>query len=281
MREPPLGSPAVRTGSFTAPLARLAAGLRSSSRRVWWTSFVLATSLSAAWALSQPVFAGPDEPAHVVRAVALAHGTLTGSEPRGRLPRPLRPVEGDARVVQVPAIYGSVVVPCFTRNIDLLAPCLRFTGPTRDADVVTYEALQPPAYYGVVGAASWLFSPGTATVYLMRLLSALMAGALLATAITALRWAHAPRLLGTGVVLAVTPMVLFLGGVVNPAGTEIAAAVAFWVCGLVLVSRAPERVEPVLVTGAGVAGVALALSRALGPVWVVLIAIAVLAVTSP
>ncbi|HKA92734.1 MAG TPA: DUF2142 domain-containing protein [Acidimicrobiia bacterium] len=270
----------MRTGSFTAPLARLAAGLRSSSRRVWWTSFVLAMSLSAAWALSQPVFAGPDEPAHVVRAVALAHGTLTGSEPRGRLPRPLRPVEDDARVVQVPAIYGSVVVPCFTRNVDLLAPCLRFTGPTRDADIVTYKALQPPAYHGVVGAASWLFSPGTAVVYLMRLLSAVITGALLATAITALGRANTARLLAVGVVLAVTPMVLFLGGVVNPAGPEVAAAVAFWVCGLVLVSRSAERVENVLVTGAGVAGVVLALSRPLGPVWVVLVALTVLAVSS-
>ncbi|HYV59620.1 MAG TPA: DUF2142 domain-containing protein, partial [Acidimicrobiia bacterium] len=70
------------------------------------------------------------------------------------------------------------------------------------------------------------------------------------------------------------------GGVVNPAGTEVAAAIAFWVCSLVLVSRAPERVEKVLVTGAGVAGIVLALSRPLGPAWVVLVALAVLAVTS-
>lgn len=238
------------------------------------------TSLSAAWAISQPVFAGPDEPAHVVRAVALDHGTLTGSEPRGRLPRPLRPVEASARVVQVPQIYGSVLVPCFTKNQDLLAPCLRFAGPTQDADVVTYETLQPPAYYGIVGVASRLFSPGTAAVYVMRLLSAIITGALLATAITALRLAKVPRLLGAGVVLAVTPMVLYLGGVVNPAGTEIAAAIAFWVCGLVLVSRADERVDLVLVTGAGIAGAVLALSRPLGPLWVALIAVAVVGAAS-
>lgn len=270
----------MRTGSFVTRLARVAAGLRTTSRRVWWTSFVLAASLIGTWALSQPVFAGPDEPAHVVRAVALDHGTLTGAEPRGRLPRRFRPVEDSARVVQAPAIYGSVVVPCFTRNRDLLAPCLRFTGPTRDTDVVTYKALEPPAYYGVVGATSWITPAGTAGVYVMRLLSALIAGALLATAITALRLANAPRLLGAGVALAVTPMVLFLGGVVNPAGTEVAAAIAFWVCGLVLVSRASERVDSVLVTGAGVAGIVLALSRPLGPVWVALVALAVLAVAS-
>ena len=270
----------MRTRSFRARLARLSAGLRSTSRRVWWTSFVLVTLLTAAWAMSQPVFAGPDEPAHVVRAVALDHGTLTGSEPGGRLPRSFRPVDDSARVVEVPETYGSVVVPCFTRDPDLLAPCLRITGSTRDADVVTYETLQPPAYYGVVGAGSWLFSRGTAPVYVMRLVSAMITGALLATAITALRLAKAPRLLGAGVVLGVTPMVLFLGGVVNPAGTEIAAAIAFWVCGLVLVSRATARVEPVLVTGAGVAGAVLALSRPLGPLWVALVALVVIALTS-
>ena len=270
----------MRKGSFTTQLLRLVAGLRSTPRRVWWTSFLLVTSLSAAWAFSQPVFAGPDEPAHVVRAVGLDHGTLTGSEPRGRLPRALRRVEDSVRVVRAPEIYGSVVVPCFTRNTDELAPCLEFRGPSRDADVATYEAEQPPAYYAAVGVGSWLAPPGTGAVYLLRLLSSVMTGALLATAITALRRSTAPRLLGAGVVIAITPMVLFLGGVVNPGGVEIAAAIAFWVCGLVLMSRAADRVENLLVTGAGVAAVVLALSRPLGPLWIALIALVVLAVAS-
>src|SRR5207248_2659792 len=115
-------------------------------------------------------------------------------------------------------------------------------------------------------------------VYLMRLVSALLTGALIATAVTALQRSVSPTVLGAGVVVAVTPMVLFLGGVVNPGGTEIAAALAFWVCGLVLTSRATERVENWLVTGAGIAGCVLALSRPLGPLWIALIALTILGV---
>ena len=71
----------------------------------------------------------------------------------------------------------------------------------------------------------------------MRLVSAVITAALLASAITAVHRSAAPLLLGVGLAVAVTPMVLFLGGLVNPSGPEIAAALAFWVCSLVLVSR--------------------------------------------
>jgi hypothetical protein len=266
-------------GSIAARGTRLLAGLTSTPRRVWLTTFVLATSLSAVWALSQPVLAGPDEPAHVVRADAIAHG-LIGSEPRERLPRVLRPVDDDVRIVRAPEIYGSVVIPCFAHQRDLLPPCLRFSGPTTDSDVASYEALQPPAYYAVVGLTSWLSTPGSRAVYMMRLVSAVLTGAFIATAFAAVRRSAAPRLLSTGVVIAITPMVLFLGGVVGPAGTEIAAAIAFWVCGLVLLSRAADRVERSLVTGAGIAGCVLALSRPLGPLWIGLIALALACVSS-
>lgn len=242
---------------------------------------MLVTVLCGLWAISQPVFAGPDEPANVVRATALAHGQLTGNEPRGPVAGKLRRVEDSVRIVRAPAIYASIgAVPCFADHVDLLAPCLRFRGPTEDADVATYAARQPPAYYAAVGPVSWVHRAGTATVYLMRLVSAVITGALLATAITAVHRSHARLLLAVGLAVALTPMALFLGGVVNPSGPEIAAALAFWVCSLVLVSRPGARVDNTVVAGAGVAGCALALSRELGPLWLVLIAVVVLAMAS-
>ncbi len=264
----------------TAAFRRVVNRLRSTPRRVWWTSFALVTLLSGLWALSQPVFAGPDEPAHVTRAVALDHGDLTGAERRGPLPRALRPVEESVRVVRAPAIYRSVIVPCFVSHRDLLARCLHFAEATKDTDVLTYEARQPPAYYGVIGAVSWVFRTGTGSVYLMRLLSASLTGALIATAVSALRWSRMSRLLGAGLLLAITPTVLFLGGVVNPGGLEIAASLALWMCGLALFSRAQERIDDRLVTAVGIAGCALALSRPFGPLWLVLIGVVLLGVTS-
>src|SRR5712692_10913288 len=88
--------------------------LRSSSRRVWWTSFLLATLLSGLGVLANPPFAGPDEPAHVIRAVALDHGQLTGKEPNPPLSRVFKPVGASTLVVRAPAIYEPVSgPPCF------------------------------------------------------------------------------------------------------------------------------------------------------------------------
>src|SRR5262249_58286232 len=88
-----------------------------------------------------------------------------------------------------------------------------------------------------------------------------------ATAITALRRAAAPALLASGLVLAVTPMALFMGSSVNPSGVEIAASIALWACGIVLVATSGERVEDRLVTATGIAARAPALTRQLGPLW--------------
>jgi hypothetical protein len=63
---------------------------------------------------------------------------------------------------------------------------------------------------------------------------------------------------------------------VNPSAPEIASSLAVWVCGLVLVSQAHERVDNHLVTAVGIAACVLALSRSLGPLWLGLIALIML-----
>jgi hypothetical protein len=256
-------------------------GLTSSTRRVWWTSFVLVTFLAGLWAVANPLYAGPDEPAHVVKAVALDHGQLTGEKLSPQLRKELRGNRQDFLMVRVPAVYaiaGSNT--CFAYEPDTTAECLRFDGATREGDFGTYVARHPPAYYAVVGVASWIGRPGSGTVYLMRFLSVLMTSALLATAITALRRSAAPRIVAVGLAFAVTPMVLFVTSVVNPSGVEIAGGVAFWVCGLVLFSRAHERIDNCVVTGAGIAGCAMALSRQLAPLWLCLMGLTLLGVAN-
>jgi hypothetical protein len=252
--------------------------LQSSPRRVWWASFVLVALLGGLWAVANPPFAAPDEPAHVERAVALAHGELTGKTPSRQDTRRLHLTDRkDYLVVRVPALYGHASrSACFPRNASATAACLEFNGSTRDTDTGTYVARHPPSYYALVGTASWLVSPGDATVYVMRLIGVLIAAVFLATAVSALRRAAAPRLLAMGVALAITPMVLFVSSAVNPSGPEIASAIAFWVCGLLLISTARERVDTWLVTAVGVAGCVLALSRQLGPLWIGLISLVLL-----
>jgi hypothetical protein len=254
----------------------VAARLLSSSRWMWWTSFLLVVMLSSLWNLADPLYAGPDEPAHVIRAHALDHGQLTGKELSRERTR--QAGRRDLLLVRAPQIYqtaeGSV---CWVFRPDVTAACLRFDGPTRDVDIPITAARHPPAYYAVVGVVSWLHGPGALTVHLMRLIGALITGAFVATAITALRRSPAPPVAAVGLLLALTPMVLFVSGVVNPSTAEIAAAIAFWVCGLVLVSGSGRQPDKRLITAVGIAGCALALIRQLGPLWLSLIALAIVA----
>jgi hypothetical protein len=272
----------VRRGGFLSTAVSVVGWSRSSSRRVWWTSFLLVTLLIELWGLANPPFAGPDEPAHIIRAVALDHGQLTGKKLTPRIEKTIpRGGRHDYLVVRAPKIYRSAsMTTCFAYRQDVTAACLRFKGPSRDADVVTYVARHPPPYYAFVGVVSWVYPPGSGAVYLMRFLDALLTGAFIATAITALRRFAAPTVVATGLVLAVTPMVLFMSSVVNPSAPEIAAAIALWVCGLALVSAAQTRVDKRLVTCVGIAGCVLALSRQLAPLWLALMALTMLGVAN-
>ena len=253
--------------------------LGATSRRVWWTSFVLVALLSGLWGLANPVFAAPDEPSHVLRAIALDHGQLTGKTPsRGEVQRLKLTDRKDYLIVRVPAVYAGANRACFAGSPAATPACLHFGTSTRDIDQGIYVARHPPGYYAVVGMVSWFAPPGSATVHLMRLIGALMTGAFMATAITALRRMAAPRLVAVGLALAITPMVLFVSSAVNPSAPEIAASIAVWTCGLVLVWRADKGVDRRLVTAVGIAGCVLALSRQLGPFWLGLIALTLLGV---
>ena len=260
----------------------VAAVLSASTWRVWWTSFVLFALLGGLWTFANPPFAAPDEPAHVIHAVALDHGQLTGNEVSRRRLRELRLTDRqDYLIVRVPEIYGRASDSlCFLHRQYVTAECLRFNGSKRDTDEGTYVARHPPGYYALVGAVSLFGVPGSGTVYAMRIVSVLLSSALVATAIAALRRSPAPRLLAAGLAIAITPMVLFVASTVNPSAPEIASSLAFWVCGLLLVRCARERIDNWLVTAAGVAGCVLALSRQLGPLWIAFSVLTMLGVTN-
>ena len=255
--------------------------LRATPRRVWWTSFVLVALLSALWGIANPPFAAPDEPAHVLRAYALAHGDLTGNTPTRQQVRRLGLTDrDDYLVVRAPAVYATASRACFAGNGNRTAACLRFGHSERLTEQGTYVARHPPGYYALVGPVTWFVPDGSAAVHVMRLIGAVITGAFVATAITALRRAGATRVVAVGLAIAITPMVLFVSSVVNPSALEIAAAIAVWVCGYLLVRSAAERVDRRLVTAVGIAGCVLALSRQLGPLWLGLIALTLLGVSN-
>ena len=75
----------------------------------------------------------------------------------------------------------------------------------------------------------------------MRIAGAALMAALLASAVASLRTGASFRLRLVGFLVGLTPMVLFLGASVNPSGAEIAAGLAVWASGIVLVRTTETR----------------------------------------
>lgn len=225
------------------------------------------------WALASPLFSAPDEPSHVVKAVAVWHGQLSGSDETsatGHL----------TTTFQLPAIWAQArpYPHCFQFQPNIPADCAPpFAGSASITDVTTTAGHYPPAFYALVGWGGRL-SEGPNGVYLMRLTSALACAVLLAAATRCLARLVGTRLALAGVLVAVTPIVAFLAGSVNPNGLEIAAAVAVW-SALLAIARwprchdgsPPRELLVVLV----VAGATLALTRTLSPAFLAAIAVLV------
>src|SRR4029450_8120243 len=57
--------------------------LRATPRARWWTTFTLTALVAGIWSPPPPLFAVPDEPAHVIRAAAIVRGDLLGKERKG------------------------------------------------------------------------------------------------------------------------------------------------------------------------------------------------------
>ncbi len=249
------------------------------SRRVWLVAFLLVAGLGLAWLAATPVFASPDEPAQVIRAVALAHGQLLGAEfGPGNVPPDPVPIDKQpwrsGLAVSVPAVYqhwGNVNCVVFNLFPPATADCLRFSGPRGDARALTYVARYQPAYPVILGLVTRPVPAGRGQVYAMRVLTVLLGAALLASAlVTAL--SALPRLALLGVAAALTPMTLFLLASVNAQALEIAAGVAVWVHGLALALAPPGRVDRRVLDRLGIAAVVLVLVRPGSVLWLALAA---------
>jgi len=245
----------------TSALRSRAAAARVG-RREWWVSFLLFAALGAGWAIALPLFGSPDEPAHTIRAASVARGEIIGERIPGK--------DGGWRSVHVPEVMDNANdVDCYAFRSDLSAACLSYEGSDREIDVDTTAGTYFPPYYWVVGLPS-LITAQAGGVYLMRLLSALVAAALLACAVSSLRCFPNRRVGAVGLAVAVTPMVLFVNGTVNPSSLEISAAIAAWCSALAIAAtRADTRIDRAEIVRLVVAFSALGVSRLFAPMWIV------------
>ena len=201
-----------------------------SPARVFVAVLVIAFLNMAAWSIATPLFASPDEPAQVARAVALVHGDLVGTTVKNA---------GNAITdITIPAVYsyrsGAAYGSCFVFQPDVPASCAApITRSTAEVATTTYAGRYPPLYYAIVGLPS-LFTSSPTGIYLIRLVSALLNAVFLAlAALSVVAWSRS-RMLLIGLLVATTPMTFFLGGVVNASGFEITSATCLWCSGVVL-----------------------------------------------
>jgi hypothetical protein len=234
--------------------------MRASRRVQWWISFALFTLLATAWALGQPLFAGPDEQDHVRRAASVAHGEIIGPTRHGK--------PDHLRFVKVPAPFARAY-PCFAFKPAVSAECeINIDeGDKGDVRLPLANGRYPPTPFAAVGLPSVVW-PSAFGVYVMRVLGAALCGALFASALLSLRETRAPWLAASGLAFALTPMVFFLSSVVNPNSLEIAGGVGLWASGVLLVGKAREGVvDGRIVTRTAIAAGVLVVTRPLGMLW--------------
>jgi hypothetical protein len=235
--------------------------------------------LVAAWIFSNPGYAAPDEWAHFVRAASIGQGQLIGAPPVGDVlgessanepghRERERWARQNTRVVSVPA---GRTPPWHGCSLDPAVPaiCLNEEHPRSPAAKwATPTGTYQPLPYLLPALVSRVDADPNRLAHAMRAARALLALALLATALLVLWVPGARGLPALGVLVATTPMVLFLVSTLNPSGLEIAAAIAFFAC-LLRLARG-ERAPPAVWLALAAAGVALALSRGQAPFWIAL-----------
>ncbi|MFI5045835.1 MAG: DUF2142 domain-containing protein [Acidimicrobiia bacterium] len=272
--------------------------------RVFLLAFVAFGALGITWAFASPPLSNPDEPAHSVKAAATVRGQFVP-------PKEQQPDEGKGSLlrggfttrVNVPYSYTwqtSKLPLCYIYDADATAGCApHFDGdatvickrfdprppescpPKFDDDReltrwVTLIGRYPPPYYLAIGWPT-RFDTGEISFYAMRVLSALLNAALLGLAVACAAAATRLRFMVVGVLVATTPEALVLAGAINPNSIEISAAICTWVAATVAVlGEGERRCQRQVLAALTVGAVALAWSRALGTLWLLVIAIVVL-----
>lgn len=201
-----------------------AAVFRGKHLGILLASFVVLMGLSSAWAIVQPIGTVPDEPAHIIKAVGVAHGQPYGvpfTDSTGR-------IQG---TFEIPVKYASAPwqLGCnaFQPSTNVSVCTLsEFDNPSELAQGVSAAAFYNPVYYAMVGWPS-LLTDGISGMYGMRLASAFLCSLFLALSVWILSFLRRPAVPMVALMGAVTPALLFYAGGVNPQAAEVAVLSTF------------------------------------------------------
>ncbi|HAN26034.1 MAG: DUF2142 domain-containing protein [Microbacterium sp.] len=218
--------------------------------RRWLAASLIFAGLLAiglAWAGASPLFAGPDEPRHMATAYATYHGQVGHSD------------------IIVPSMFASAAAeaPCFALNPSATADCLVIAaGP--DVEVASQFSSYSPLYYMLVGWPT-LFLHGEYALYGMRAANSLLFALVLTAAIMILHPRGRKSAALCGMLVSLTPMALFLSGVVNASALELSSACL--VASLAVRAFQTTRASWVIWSGLAGSVALLSLTRPLSPLW--------------
>ncbi|TXN28243.1 DUF2142 domain-containing protein [Lacisediminihabitans profunda] len=252
----------------TNSVSRLLTVVIRSGRLTFLVTWAALSIASIAWAGSTPLGASPDEPAHIIKAAAVVRGEFIGeltSSPA-------------ITKVQVPiGLAQASSWPCYAFNAATGADCIgRVDSGLTLKSAQTSAGLYNPIYYAIVGLPSLVIPDTQTSVLAMRFLSGILSSLFLAFAFTGLLRLVRPAIAGAAFFTALTPMVLFLSGAVNPNSLEIATGAALTVGLLYLVLGAQGLRRSTVLGFVAASGFLMANARGLSPLWMAVIGIAVL-----
>jgi hypothetical protein len=233
---------------------------RASRWSVFLAAWAALSLMSIAWALASPIGSGPDEPAHIIKAASVVRGELVGPQ-------------GDTgNIVEVPAsVAWTATQDCYRFDIDQDASC----APALDGDgaeLVTAETsagYYNPVYYAAVGWPT-LILPGETGLYAVRIISALISSAMLACAFMLVGTWRRRSIPALGLLVALTPMVIYVNGVVNPSAFEISGSLAVFAAMISIVTQPSKQLLRQRLTVLVVSAALAVGARTVSPLWVAL-----------
>ena len=179
------------------------------------------SAIGVSWAAAVGRYGWPGEPAHVLRAYAVAHGDVEGDTAPG--------LPSGYRAVTVPRSLGTGDPTCYRHDPTVPSTCsvpdpATIGDPSDDVVVATSAGVAPPLYYALVGVPARLVVFDDPLAY--RLVALAWVVAALTVAVARARPLGRSALV---MLVLVPPSAWFMLGVVNPNSLEIALAALAWV----------------------------------------------------
>jgi hypothetical protein len=223
----------------------------------------------AVWIITVPPFRGSDEVDHAYRAAGVASGQFHLSQGAAH---------GRGVLVWVPTDIVTAAQKQCTALVYVGHDNCHAVETSGDRSLVATSAgAYDPLFYLYVGTVAKPFH-GAAADYAMRVAGAMLCALLLALGVGVMAFAGTGRWTNLGVLATITPEVLFSGAMPSPNGVEMGLAFVLWAALLAAVRNNEDtRLQRRLLVVSGIVVFPLTFIRLLGPMWVVLIVVAVAA----